>query len=222
VVTKRRRLGLLGPVIVLVGIAAAGAGVFLMVKNKPKAGAVIETINVEPGTQILVRAEDGGERSFVELHRGDELVWQALVPHYGGRPGATGVAWSDVAVSVRVIRDHKAEVFALAIRDAEKLGGTHLGVEHGAIKENAPGPVTLSDHLRSYEIVAGDGWNQLTAMDLKNGHKLWTIELGPTPVTAGSVTGGVITLEQGQKRYFNVFTGKEDRSSETTGIPLPM
>jgi len=216
-----RRLGWLGPVIVLVGAAVAVAGLYLMIHNKPKPGAVIETVVIDPTAKIVVRAEDGGDRSFVELYAGDELKWQALVPPYGGRPGATGIAWSDLAVSVRVVRDHKAEVFALAVRDASKLGGIHLGGDHGPIKKDPTGPVTLTDHLRTYELVEGDGWNQMTGIDLQTGKKLWTTELGPTPVTAGTVTGGLLRLEQGGKpRYFRVFTGKEDRSSEATGIPL--
>jgi hypothetical protein len=218
---KRVRLGWLGPVIVLVGVAIAGAGLYVMLKNKPKAGAVIETVVIDPRAKLVVRAEDGGERAFVELHVDDELKWQAMVPRYGGRPDATGIAWSETAVSVRVVRDHKAEVFALAIADASKLGGIKLGAGKGPIKTDATGPVTLTDNQRSYEVVAGDGWNQMTAIDLRNGTKLWTKELGAAPVAAGGVTGGVVWIEQaGTKRYFRVFNGAEDRSSETTGIPI--
>jgi hypothetical protein len=222
----RRRLGWLGPVIVLVGMAVAAVGVYLMVHNKPKPGAVIDTIVIDASSKIVIRAEDGGERSFIELHVGDELRWQAMVPPYAGRPGAPGIAWSEIAVSVRVIRDHKAEVFALSMQDASKLGGIKLGLEHGPIKENAPGPITLTDHIRSYEVVAGEGWNQLTAIDLKTGLTLWTAELGPSPVTSGNVAGPFVILEQAtgqgaQKRYFHIYTGKEDRSSEVTGVPVP-
>ena len=217
---KRVRLGWLGPVIVLVGVAAALAGLYLVLKNKPNAGAVIETVVIDPDAKIVVRAEDGGDRAFVELHVRDELKWQAMVPHYGGRPDATGIAWSDTAVSVRVVRDHKAEVFALAIRDASKLGGIKLGGGK-PIKPNATGPVTLTDNLRSYEVIAGEGWNELTAIDLRLGTKLWTNSLGPAPITAGGVKGGLVWIEQGgTKRYFKVFTGREDVSSETTGIPM--
>ena len=207
---RKTRLGWLGPVIVLVGIFAAGAGVWLMVVNKPKPGDVIETVPVDATTKILVRAETGGDRNFVELIRGDELVWQALVPHYAGKPGKSGIAWSDTAVSVRVVRDNKAEVFALARGDK------------GVVNLDPPGPLTLTDHVRSYELTAGTGWNEMTAIDLRSGNKLWTAELGATPVTAGEVRGGVIVLTQGATpRYFKVFTGKEDRSFETTGIRIP-
>ncbi len=219
---RKTRLGWLGPVLVLVATAVAGAGVWLLIVNKPKPGDVIETVTVDATTKIIVRAEKGGDRSFVELHVGDEMAWQALVPPYAGKPGKTGIAWSDIAVSVRVVRDNKAEVFALARRNSDKLGGIHLATDKGPIKLDPPGPLTLTDHQRSYELIAGEGWNQMTAIDLHNGSKLWTVELGAQPVTAGEVQGGLIKLGQGgSTRYFKVFTGKEDRSSETTGIPIP-
>jgi len=215
------RLGLLGPIIVLVGAAVAAGGVYLMISNKPRPGAVIETVQISPTAKIVVRAEDGGERNFVELHEGDELKWQAMVPTYGGRHDATGISWSDVAVSVRVIRGHKAELFILARQNADKIGGIHLGGDHGPIREPSSGPLTLTDNNRTYEIVGGPDWNTMTAIDLRSGTKLWITELGKEPITAGAVTGGLIWLEQaGAKRYFRVFTGKEDRSSEATGIPL--
>ena len=102
---RKTRLGWLGPVIVLVGVFVAGAGIWLMVVNKPKPGDVIETVTVDATTKIVMRAEKGGDRNFVELHTGDELVWRALVPPYAGKPGKSGIAWSDVAVSIRVVRD---------------------------------------------------------------------------------------------------------------------
>ena len=218
---RKTRLGWLGPVLVLIATAVAGAGVYLMVANKPKPGDVIETVTVDATTKIVMRAEKGGDRNFVELHTGDEMAWRALVPPYAGRPGKSGIAWSEVAVSVRVVRDNKAEVFALARRDASKLGGVHLATDKGPITRDPPGPLTLTDNIRSYELVAGDGWNVMTAIDLRNGAKLWTVELGRTPITAGEVKGGLIKLQQGATaRYFKVFTGKEDKSSETTGIPI--
>lgn len=220
--TRKTRLGWLGPVLVLIATAVAAAGVYLMVVNKPKPGDVIETVTVDATTKIVVRAEKGGDRNFVELRVGDDVAWQALVPTYAGKPGKTGIAWSDVAVSVRVLRENKTEVFALARRDSSKLGGIHLAGDRGPVKRDPPGPITLTDHLRSYELIAGEGWNEMTAIDLRNGSKLWTVDLGAAPVTAGEVRGGLVVLTQGgSQRYFKVFTGKEDRSSETTGIPIP-
>src|ERR1041385_424017 len=108
----RQRLGWLGPGIVLAGAAVAAVGVWYMVHARPVAGAVIDTIAVDDHRAIVVRAEAGGDRAFVELRDRDAVVWQALVPHYSGRPGVPGIAWSPTAVSVRVVRDGHAELFA--------------------------------------------------------------------------------------------------------------
>lgn len=217
----KRRLGWLGPAIVLLGLAAGSVGVWYMMHARPKAGAVIDTFVLDPHTKIVVRAEDGGDRSFVELRVDDDVKWQALVPHYAGKPGKPGVAWSQNAVSVRVIRDGKAEIFALSMNDASKLGGIHLASEHNGIDPDASGPLTMTDHLRSYELVAGDGWHQLLGIDLKLGTAIWKKELGPVPVTAGGVDGGLVWVEQdGKRRYFRVFNGAEDG---TVGhVPKPL
>ncbi|TMQ18491.1 MAG: hypothetical protein E6J90_20340 [Deltaproteobacteria bacterium] len=136
----RRNLGWLGPGIVLVGAAVAAVGVWYMVHARPVAGAVIDTIAVDGRRALVVRGEAGGDRAFVELRDGDALAWQALVPHYSGRPGAPGIAWSRTAVSVRVVRDGRAELFALAIRDGSKLGGMQLAPSHGPIVDHADRP----------------------------------------------------------------------------------
>lgn len=206
-----RRLGWLGPVIVLVGIVVAAFGVWFMIHAKPTPGDVIDTFEVDPHTSLVVRAEHGGDRSFLELHVDDELAWQALIPPYAGRKGNAGVAWSSVAVSVRVIRDERAEIFALSMHDASKLGGMHLASEHGPIARDASGPLTLTDHVRSYEIISGSDWHQLATIDLNLGKPVWKRELGPAPVEAAGLDGGLLWVQQaGVKRHFRVFTGAED------------
>lgn len=220
---RKSRLGFLGPGIVIAGLIIGGIGVWIIYKNKPEAGAVIDTIVVDDKTKIVIRDEHGGDRDFVELVENGEVKWQALVPPYAGKPGRPGVTWSDVAVSVRVIRGGKAELFSLARANGSKLGGTHLAAEHDKIKLDAPGPLSISDHVRTYEIVAGDGWNEVTAIDLKLGTPLWKKELGPAPITGGSIEGGQLILEQAGtkygKRWLNIFTGKEDRSTDKQGKP---
>jgi len=208
----RSRLGWLGPIIVAVGAAIAAVGVWFVVTSKPKAGAVIETMKVDDHTTIAIRAEDGGNRNFVELRDGDEVRWQALIPTYAGRPGATGVAWSPGVMSVRVSREGRAEVFALAMHDAAKVGGLRLATEHEPIETQPDGPVTLT---RSYEVVGGSNWHQLIAISLQTGHGLWKVDLGPVPITDGAVEGGIVWLQQGaRKRRFVVFTGAENPSSD--------
>jgi len=205
----RTRLGWLGPAIVGVGAAVAALGVWYMVHARPVAGAVIDTIAVDDHRALVVRGEAGGERAFVELRDRGAVVWQALVPRYAGRPGEPGIAWSPSAVSVRVIRDGRAELFALAMRDATKLGGMQLAPDHGPVIDE-PGPVTLTDHARSYEVVAGTGWHQLVAIDLSTGRALWARELGPARIVAGGVTDGWVWIDQGAGPHsFAALSGKD-------------
>ncbi len=228
---RRRRLGWLGPAIVLVGAAAAGVAAWAIATGKPEVGAVIDTIRLDDRASIVVRAERGGDRNFVELREGDRLAWRALVPTYAGRPGAPGVAWNQIAVSVRVVRGDRAEVFAVAMRDGSKLGGFTLAPGQGPAVIATRGPVTLTDHVRSYEIVSGDGWHQLVAFDLSTGEGLWKQDLGAAPIddggiaTAGGagdaggppITAGVAPsaddvvwlLQGGRRRTFRVTDGAE-------------
>ena len=48
-----------------------------------------------------------------------------------GRKGAPGLAWNDVAVTVRILRGDRAEVFALNMQNGTKLGGFRLAPNHG-------------------------------------------------------------------------------------------
>jgi outer membrane protein assembly factor BamB len=206
----RSRLGWLGPILVGIGVAIGAWGVWYMVHARPAAGNEIDRIAIDDRHALVVRAEAGGDRAFVELRSDETVVWQALVPHYGGRPGAPGIAWCPTAVSVRVIRDGHAELFALAMHDASKLGGMRLAPDHGPIAAQADGPVTLTDHVRSYEIVAGPDWHQLVAIDLATGQALWARELGSAPVRAGGVTGAQVWIDQGAGPHvYAALTGKD-------------
>jgi hypothetical protein len=215
----RSRLGWLGPAIVLVGAAVAAVGVWYIVHAKPSAGAVIDTIAIDDRRALVVRAEAGGERAFVELRDGDVVKWQALVPRYGGRAGAPGIAWSPTAVSVRVVRDGYAELFALAMHDASKLGGMRLAPQHGRVADAPVGPITMTDHVRSYEVVSGPDWHQLVAIDLSSGRALWSRELGAAPVRDGGVMQDVVWLDQGAGRqFFHTVTGTPGPSEVPTAL----
>ena len=225
----RRRLGWLGPAIVIAGVAIAGLGVWYMARARPEPGAVIDTIRIDDRASFVVRAEEGGDRNFVELRDGDRLVWQALVPPYAGRPGAPGIAWNQTAVSVRVLRGGHAEVFALAMRDAAKLGGFKLAPGLGPAVKATRGPVTLTDHVRAYEIVGGEGWHQLVAFDLSTGEAVWKQDLGPAPIDDGgieapaggaghdaaSARGTVWLLQGGRRRAFRAADGVEIAASRS-------
>jgi hypothetical protein len=204
----RSRLGWLGPAIVLAGTAVAAVAVWYIVHARPSPGAVIDTIAIDDRRALIVRAETGGDRAFVELRDGEVVKWQALVPHYGGHAGARGIAWSPTAVSVRVVRDGRAELFALAMHDASKLRGMRLAPEHGPIVEDPASPITLTDHIRSYEVVSGPDWHQLVAIDLASGQVLWSRELGAAPVRAGGVARDLVWIDQGAGRqFFGAITG---------------
>jgi hypothetical protein len=220
----RRPPGWIGIAIVALGAAISAVGIWYFVHNRPAAGAVIDEIAIDGHSKVVVRAEEGGPRSFIELHKDGQLLWQAFVPPYAGKKGQPAIAWSGTAISVRVVRDRKheprAEVFALARNNASKLGGVQLAPEHDPIDLADTGPITVSDHARSYEVVAGRDWHKLVAVDLTIGKIVWQQELGATPITAADVAHGSVVLTQGgAKRWFNVFTGKEDRSFEKVGMP---
>ena len=217
---RRIRFGWLGPLIVAVGTAIAGFGLWIMMKNRPTAGVVLDEIMLDAKAKVLVRAEASGDRSFVELYVDGDLKWQALTPPYGGRAGVPGIAWSDKVLSVRVVRDHRAEVFALAMHDASKIGGIHLAPDKGPIKKDAPGPITLTDHVRSYELVSGEGWNRVVAIGLDLGKILWKQDLAPAPLESAGIEAGFLWVQQGgAKRWFNVLSGAENRSVEKIGPP---
>jgi hypothetical protein len=219
-VARRIRFGWLGPLIVLVGTAVAGLGLWVMLKNRPTPGPVIDEIKLDDKAKVLIRSEASGERAFVEMQVDGEVKWQALVPPYAGRPGAPGIAWTDKVISVRVLRDHSPEVFALSMHDSSKLGGLHLAPDKGPAKRDASGPVTLTDHVRSYELVSGEGWNRIVGIGLDLGKILWKRDLAAAPIEAAALDGGFVWVQQaGTKRWFNVFSGKEDRSVDKIGPP---
>jgi outer membrane protein assembly factor BamB len=208
------RLGWIGPAIVFVGAAVAGVGAYAIVTGRPDPGAVIDTLSIDDRTSLIVRDEAGGDRSFVELHQDGELKWRALTPTYGGRTGAPGIAWNDTAISVRVIRDGRAEIFALARANAAKLGGFKLAPGKGAVTKQTQGPITLTDHERSYELVEGPGWRQLVAFDLNTGNDVWLVELGTAPVIDAKITEGVVHVTQTDgRRGFDARDGRERSSS---------
>ena len=204
------RLGWIGPAIVIVGVGVAAAGAYAIVTGRPAPGAVIDRMTVDPHTEIVVRAETGGDRNFVELVEDGELKWRALTPSYAGRPGAPGIAWNRIAISVRVIRDGRAEIFALARENAAKLGGFKLAPGKGTVIKQVKGPVTLTDHERSYELVEGAGWHQLVAFDLSTGQGVWLAELSAAPIDDAKLDGDTLWVTQnGVRRGFTAQDGRE-------------
>jgi outer membrane protein assembly factor BamB len=191
----------LGPILFFVGAAVAVLGGWYVLHARPKPGAVIDTIPIDKNAELVVRHEASSDRAFLELHMGGELKWQALIPHYAGEKGRPAVAWSPTAVTVRVERDGHAEVFAFAMRDAQKIGGYRIAPEHEPITTQKEGPITLTDQIRAYEIAGGSDWHQIAAIDLATGKGVWKRDLGPQPITDGGVDGSNVWLVQGGKRH---------------------
>jgi len=208
--TKRSRLGWLGPAIALLGIAVGGLAVWFMISAKPTPGVIVDTIVIDDTAKFVVKTVAGDpEKNFVELHANNEVRWQALVPKYAGAPGRRGIAWNKGAAIVRVIRNNRAEVFALSMVNAKKLGGFRLAPNHGEIVAD-DGPIIVDDHIRAYQIVRGPDWIQLVGIDIDTGKGLWRAELGTTPVTEAGVRGGEVWVKQGAlERKFHVFNGLE-------------
>ncbi len=207
---RKTRLGWLGPAIVIVGAAVAGLAIWFMQTARPVPGEVIDTIAIDARRSIVVRKEAKSDRSFIEVRDGNTVKWQALIPPYAGAKGRPAIAWSDAAVTVRVSRDGRAEVFAFAMNNAHKLGAFRLATEHEPITMHPTGPITLTDHVRAYEVVGGADWHQLIAVDIVWGGGVWKVELGKDPITTGGVEPGRVWLEQaGRRRAFDAETGRE-------------
>src|SRR5687768_6219306 len=207
---RKRLLGWLGPIIVIVGAAIAALGSWYVLRAKPVAGEVIDTIVIGPGAKLVVRAEQGGSNGFLELHEANALKWRAYIPRYAGAPDRPAVAWSDRAVTVRVTRSGRAEVFAFARAKGHKLGMLRLAQVKEPIQIHAQGPITLTDHVRSFEIVTGADWGYLIASDLATGEGAWQVELWKGPIPKAGVEAGRVWIEQaGKQRFFDAKTGRE-------------
>jgi hypothetical protein len=209
---------------VIAGAAVAALGVIYWMHARPAAGDTIASYGAPEageGASLIVRAERGGARAFLELHgtsplSGDYVVWQALVPHYAGDAHRPGLAWSHDVVTIRVERGSRAEVFALSMRDGSKLGGFRLAVEHEPVRTQPTGPITLTDHTRAYEVVGGDGWHQLIAVDLATGQGLWKVELGPEAVVDGGASAGRVWVTQGARtKAFASASGSDEGVTAT-------
>lgn len=211
-----KKLGFLGPAIVIVGLVLAGFGVWYWQTVTPTAGDIIDTIALDDHQSLVIRDQANGDHSIVELHDGDELKWQALVPQYAGSPDRPGVAWGRGVITIRVERGGEQELWVLGMADAVKVASLRLAPEHEPIPLQTSMPLTLTDHIRTYEIVEGETnkWNQLVCIDLASGHALWKVELGWPKVISATIAGGQIVIDQAPDsdgpihRLVNPFNGR--------------
>ncbi|MEZ4362680.1 MAG: hypothetical protein R3B48_20985 [Kofleriaceae bacterium] len=220
----RRRLGLLGPILVLVGALAAAGGSWWIVAARPHAGAFVDVLALDGEVAAAIRKADDAGRSFVELrHYQGEIAWQAMIPRYAGRPGAPGIAASPRALSVRVVRDQHAEIFALSMLNAAKLGGLKLAANQPKHPQGhtLPALVTLTDLRFSYELVGQQdppAWASLAAIDLATGREQWEVDLGAEPVLGGGVLDGAVWIQQGPK--VRGFRASDGAAAEVAVTPL--
>jgi hypothetical protein len=176
-----------------------------MIHARSEASTFIDVLALDAETAIAVRAERASDRAFVELRHYDGAVaWQAMVPPYAGKPGTPGVAASRDAMSVRVVRDGRAEVFGMAMANASKLGGLKLGAgrPRHRLGFTLPAAVTLTDLRFSFELLGQEespAWATLVAIDLANGRERWNVELGEAPITAAGLLEEVVWIRQGQR-----------------------
>jgi hypothetical protein len=222
------RVRWLGPAIVIGGLAIGGIAVWYWRHAQPVAGDLVHAGRCRnPGGDsgfVAIRSERDGDRSFVEMHaRGsdgvDRVIWQALIPHYAGSRDRTAFACGKAALTVRVERGGRAEVFGFELGSGEKIGGYRLASEHEPIRVEPTGPITLSDGERSYEIVGGPGWHQLIAVDLATGRGLWKVDLGADPVDDGRVENGQVSIRQGVRQ--RSFTPEQGREAPVTWSDKP-
>ena len=205
-----------------IGLSVGALGIWWMQRARPRAGAYVDVLAVATDAAVAIRGEDGGKRSFVELIADGRLQWQALVPRYADPPRGTGLAASGNAVTVRVVRDGRPELFALATRDAEKLGGLHLSDRPPAAGGyTLPRVATVSDGARSFELFGDDRAVDAVAIGLGDGHVLWRVGLGPGPIEDAAVVDGDLVVRQaGRVRGFNGATGDERLTAPALPAPL--
>ncbi|HTJ41652.1 MAG TPA: hypothetical protein VL463_06130 [Kofleriaceae bacterium] len=173
----------LAPTLLALGVAVGGLGVWFMLHARPTAGDYYEVFALDETSAVALRVEQGSDRSFVELVEvGRGVRWQALIPPYAGRANAPAIAASPTAITVRVRRDDKDELWALSTEDADKLGQVELlpGAARSAV---APAVITASDRDQSFEFV-GDASHAtaVTAIRLADGHAQWRVDLGDDEV----------------------------------------
>lgn len=175
--------------ILAIAIAVAGVGtgllgVYVLKTERPVAGEVIRTLALPDGT-IDIRAEQGGDRNFIE-YRDAKISWQALIPPYAGVDGTEAISVNQEAIMVRVLRGGNETIFSFARNETSRLGTIVLGPTTPALLtavKQLGGRVWTFDHM-SYQLVAdGEANVAIGAFDLHTGKPVWKTPLHISPTT---------------------------------------
>ena len=194
----RPRFGLLGPILVVVGLLAGGFGIWFMLHVRPVPGDFIDGFALDDNSYIAIRAQPGTDRNFVEVTRQNKQLWQAMIPHYAGRVGAPAIGVSPTAMTVRIARRGRSEVFGLSLTDARKMGALLLGKDRKPTATSHCGEIiTLTADGRAFELLSTQDDNAIASVDVSTGAAGWQAGLGKAPITDAGVANGIVWVNQG-------------------------
>ncbi len=194
----RPRFGLLGPMLVVVGLLAGGFGIWFMLHVRPVPGKFIDGFALDDDSYIAIRAQPGTDRNFIEVTRQNKQLWQAMIPHYAGRVGAPAIGVSPTAMTVRIARRGRSEVFGLSLTDARKMGALLLGKDRKPTATSHCGEIiTLTADGRAFELLSSQDDNVIASVDVSTGAAGWQAPLGKAPITDAGVANGIVWVNQG-------------------------
>lgn len=194
----RQRFGLLGPLLVIVGLLAGAFGIWFMLRVRPVPGRFIDGFALDDDSYIAIREQPGTDRNFIEVTRQNKQLWQAMIPHYAGRVGAPAIGVSPTAMTVRIARRGRSEVFGLSLTDARKMGALLLGKDRKPTASSHCGEIiTLTANGLAFELLSTEDDNSIASVFVSTGAAGWQAPLGKAPITDAGVANGVVWIKQG-------------------------
>lgn len=172
---------LLIPLLMAVSLIVGVAGIVWMRTQAPVVADVIDEYRAAQGLLRVRRVADSSNHMLEFRDTTDHVRWQALIPTYAGRPGASGLAMSDTAATVRVVRSGHAELWSFRMRSVpggaagSKLGALDLTQARPASPTSyTVAPVTFAqgaatDGYLTYEVLGDDTFTEVVVMDLTQG-----------------------------------------------------
>lgn len=184
--------------LVIVGLLGGGFGIWYTVHVRPVPGRFIDGFALDDESYIAIREQPGTDRNFIEVTRQNQQLWQAMIPHYAGRVGAPAIGVSPTAMTVRIARRGRSEVFGLSLTDARKMGALLLGKDRKPTASSHCGEIiTLTADGHAFELLSTEQDNAIASVDVSTGAAGWQAPLGKSPITDAGVTNGVVWIIQG-------------------------